>query len=509
MLCYRLNVYILDMKKPGLLERLLISYIVFVVLLVGLNMFLLYVSSRLENITSGIYLVDYRKKEAADKLMEDLISMEETTKQYMLLHQASYWPMIESKAGDISAAWKYLCSPGMPCDEEERKRLVMGRSSWEGFLSELNTHQNGFIDDTMVLDAIFFDNGRIIDELVSVARFSRSMAIKSLDQRIIGLKSLSDHIVAFTWWAFGIALSIGLIVPWIIYRSIIKDLNSIKRGIGHISDGDFAYEIPSENNDELGMLAGAFNQMASRLKELDDMKTEFVSIVSHELKTPLTSMKESANLLLEGIGGDLGERPRRLITIMDQGINRLLTMINELLEISRLEGGMVHLDLVPYDMRRIVSSFIPEIQPYADKAGVDVDVSCIDEPCMVRADLNKVVQVLTNLTHNAIKYSHRGQRVEIRIHRDDLCVFVEIEDHGMGIPKADIPLVFEKFYRSKISRGHSGTGLGLAIARRIMEAHGGGIHAESTINKGSIFSFSLPVLPGDDVSGVRGETRSS
>jgi signal transduction histidine kinase len=128
---------------------------------------------------------------------------------------------------------------------------------------------------------------------------------------------------------------------------------------------------------------------------------------------------------------------------------------------------------------------------------------------MVRADINKVVQVLTNLTHNAIKYSHSGQQVEIRIYRDALSVFVDIEDHGMGIPKDDIPLVFEKFYRSKISRRHSGTGLGLAIAKRIIEAHGGAIHAKSTINKGSIFSFSLPALSNDDVTGVRGQARSS
>ena len=483
------------MRKPGLFERLMIAYVVFVVVLIGLNMVLLYVSSRLGHITSDIYLVDYRKKEVSDKLIADLISFEETTKQYLLLQQDTYWRLIEEKAQGITRAWDYLSGPQTLYDEQEREIMGEGRFLWAAFLAKFHERVPDLPQDTVTLEKIFLDNETAIDELVGIARFANARAVESMDRKIVDLKGLSDDLVRFTWWALGMALSIGLIVPLVIYRSITRDLGRIKKGIQRISNGDFSFKLPIDSRDELGVLANSFNEMTARLQELDDMKSEFISIVSHELKTPLTSMKEAANLLLEGVGGTLADKQHRLVSIMNQGIMRLLRIIDELLEITRLEGGMVRLGMVQHDMNAIVAAFVQEIKPFADNQGVMIDVAYFEETCMVMADRNKIVQVLTNLTHNAIKYSQNGQGVEIRITRDSDCVTVEIEDHGTGIPEEDLPLIFDKFYQSKITRGHSGTGLGLAIAKRIVEAHGGDIRAYSQVEKGSVFVFALPALP--------------
>jgi signal transduction histidine kinase len=324
-----------------------------------------------------------------------------------------------------------------------------------------------------------------------------SEAIDRLRSNIAFLKELGDRIMSWTWWVLGISLGIGLIVPVLIYRSVIKDLNHIKSGIKHISDGDFSYRISLDTGDELGLLADSFNNMAQRLKQLDEMKSEFVSMVSHELKTPLTSMKEAASLLLEGLTGTLIERQRRLVEIMDQGIKRLLRTVSELLEMSRIESGRVELQKELHDMNAIVSSFISEFKPLTDTSGVNIVTSYMDADSWVMADKYKILQVLTNLAHNAIKYSPEGSSVEIRIRNTDSTVITEIEDHGKGIPEEDLTRIFEKFYQSKYTRGHGGIGLGLAISKGIIHAHGGQIYVQSSLGQGSIFSFSLPVAHND------------
>ncbi|MGC9323846.1 MAG: ATP-binding protein [Desulfomonilia bacterium] len=485
------------------MEKLILAYVVFFIVLFGLNMLLLYVSSRVSNLTSEIYLVDYRKKELSDALIENIISLEEAGKQYMLLQQDSYRTLIAQEMQDIEQAWIFLETDFMCNDEEECDKIREGRRLWEKFIVQFREQMNTIPTDPDELDRIFADNRKEIDAIVEYARLSNRNAVEKLDSKIVYLKELGDQIMSSTWWVLGIALSIGLIIPLLIYRSITRDISRIKTGIKRISSGDFSYKIPLDSTDELGKLAESFNIMALRLKELDDMKSEFISVVSHELKTPLTSMKEATSLLEEGVGGNLSDKQKRLIAIMEQGIRRLLHTVSELLEMSRLESGMVKLNLEAYPVNRIVSSFVSEIKPFADTSGVDLEVEYLSHDCPVHVDRNKILQVLTNLTHNAIKYSVRGSRVDIRLKRSDSYILVEIEDHGKGIPEEDISLVFEKFYQSKYTRGHSGIGLGLAISKGIVDAHGGQIYAKSSLEKGSVFSFTLPVAADNHPSRMR------
>jgi two-component system, NtrC family, sensor histidine kinase GlrK len=389
-------------------------------------------------------------------------------------------------------------------DEDEIRAVKAGMQVWGQYLERFHPYLAEPPTDPKTLDKIFRDNSKSMDAMVKSARLVNRGVLDSLDEKIVLLKSLGEQIKLFTWWALGIAATIGLIIPLLIYKSITNDLVSIRTGIRHIAQGDFSYRIPLYSKDELGMLAESFNIMSLRLKELDNMKSEFISIVSHELRTPLTSMKEAANLLKEGLTGELNERQKRLITIMQQGMDRLLQMISELLEISKLESGMVELQIAPYSINDVVSGFLSEIQPYAGKKGIELKVSYMPESVHVPLDRNKILRVLTNLTQNAIKYSGEGSKVELRLGRQDDDVLIEVEDHGLGIPVEDIPLIFEKFYQSKATRGHSGIGLGLAISRSIVDAHGGKIYAKSTIGKGSVFTFTLPVHPHVPAVGVRG-----
>jgi two-component system, NtrC family, sensor histidine kinase GlrK len=486
------------MRKPGLLQKLILAYVVFVMALSGVTALLFVVSSRVSTLSTRIYLVDYQKKEVTDKLIANLISMEETGKQFMLLQNESYSSIIQQQEKDISRAWDILASKGMYYDEPERNMVDNGKGLWLAFISRFHTQLNQLPDKPSELEKIFARNSEEIDSIVGIARYVNGEAIDKLRTNIAYLKDLGDQIMAWTWSVLVFALSIGIIVPLLIYRSITRDLSRIKRGIRHISEGDFSYRIALESRDDLGLLAEAFNNMALRLKELDDMKSEFISVVSHELKTPLTSMKEAASLLLEGVSGSLLEKQKRLVEIMDRGIKRLLHTVSELLEMSRIESGMVELRREVHEMNTIVSLFISEFEPLTDTSGVAIKVVYAKDDNRVMADKDKILQVLTNLTHNAIKYSPEGFSVEIRIRNSNGNIITEIEDHGKGIPEEDLPHIFEKFYQSKYTRGHGGIGLGLAISRGIIDAHGGKIYAQSSVGEGSVFSFDLPLALNHD-----------
>jgi two-component system sensor histidine kinase GlrK len=494
----------LSMRKPGLLQKLILAYVVFVMALSGVTALLFVVSSRVSTLSTRIYLIDYQKKEITDKLIANLISIEETGKQYMLLQNESYRSILQQQEKDISRAWDILASQGMSYDEPEQNMVGNGKGLWLAFISRFHAQLKQLPQNPADLEKMFTRNSEEIDSIVGIARYVNGEAIDKLRTNIAFLKDLGDQIMAWTWWVLGVALSIGLIVPLLIYRSITRDLSRIKGGIRHISEGDFSYRINLESRDDLGLLAEAFNNMALRLKELDDMKTEFISVVSHELKTPLTSMKEAASLLLEGVSGSLLEKQRRLVEIMDRGIKRLLHTVSELLEMSRIESGMVDLHREVHEMNAIVSSFISEFEPLTDTSGVAIQVVYANSDNRVMVDKDKILQVLTNLAHNAIKYSPEGSIVEIRIRNSDGYIITEIEDHGKGIPEEDLPRIFEKFYQSKYTRGHGGIGLGLAISRGIIDAHGGKMYAQSSAGEGSVFSFSLPLAhKHDHPSGMR------
>ncbi len=491
------------MKNRGLLEKLIVAYAVFVIVILGLAVFLVYVSSRLGNVTADIYYLDQHKREITENLINELISLEETSKQYLLLQKESYKSLIGQREENITRAWEYLCLEGVCANDEEMRAVRKGIQIWGGYLERFH-YQLGSVTDAAQLDDLFRENSKDMDTLIKLARSVNSASLKALDRKIVFLKGLGEQIRVFTWWAVSIAATIGLIIPLLIYKSITDDLVTIRTGIKHIAQGDFSYKIPLYSNDELGLVAESFNSMSRRLKELDNMKSEFISIVSHELKTPLTSMREAANLLVEEVSGELNEKQKRLIVIMEQGIERLIQMTSELLEMSKLESGMVNLQKEFHGINGVVAGFLAEIQHYAENNGVSVKAGYLPEECRVYMDKNKILRVLTNLTHNAIKYSEKGTDVELRLDMSNGHIIVEIEDHGKGIPEEDIPLIFEKFYQSKATRGHSGIGLGLAISKSIVEAHGGKIYAKSSVGKGSIFSFTLPVHPRIRSGGMPG-----
>lgn len=292
-----------------------------------------------------------------------------------------------------------------------------------------------------------------------------------------------------------------------------------------VAGGDLEGAEAPESPDEMGRLAAGFNDMVRnlrhhtriqqatlfeleeshralaeanrQLKEMDRLKSEFLNTVSHELRTPLTSIKAFSEILLD-TGADDPDSLHEFLGIINQESDRLTRLINNLLDLSRIEAGRMQWDMMPVDLREIGESCAATARALADKGGVTLAVE-IAEPLVVVGDRDKLIQVLTNLLSNAIKFTKAGGCVTLSGRRVGAHVEVVVRDSGIGIPKEHHERIFEKFAQVDTSstREIKGSGLGLPIVRSILEAHGGRVWVESEPGSGSAFFVTMP-LPDTD-----------
>jgi two-component system phosphate regulon sensor histidine kinase PhoR len=233
-------------------------------------------------------------------------------------------------------------------------------------------------------------------------------------------------------------------------------------------------------------------QDVTRQRQIETMRRDFISNVSHELRTPLAALKALTETLQ---GGALEDPPaaHRFLEQMETEVDSLSLMVNELLELSRIESGRVPLNLASTRPIDIVNPAYERLRLQAERAGISLTIECPDDLPPVLADVVRVQQVVVNLLHNAIKFTSSGGQVAVRAEQKDRAIRFTVGDTGIGIAAEDLPRIFERFYKVDRSRATSGTGLGLAIARHLVEAHGGRIWVESEVGKGSSFQFTIPI----------------
>ena len=243
----------------------------------------------------------------------------------------------------------------------------------------------------------------------------------------------------------------------------------------------------------------------SERRRIEQMKDEFVSTVSHELRTPLTSIAGSLGLLAGGAAGPLPEKAGRLIQIAQANSQRLVRLINDILDIEKIESGKLRLDMTSLDLREIAGRAIEGVQGYADELGVVLTLS-EGEPAPIRGDPDRLIQVVTNLLSNASKFSPRGGEFRVTVDPEKRLARLSVTDQGPGIPDAFRSRIFSKFAQADGSdtRAKGGTGLGLAIAREITERHGGRLWFESAEGEGATFYLDLP-LASENANTAEGE----
>lgn len=243
------------------------------------------------------------------------------------------------------------------------------------------------------------------------------------------------------------------------------------------------------------------------LRKIDAMKSEFVSVASHELRTPLAAIKNAVQLMLSGKTGEVNENQEKFLSMANRNINRLTNILNDLLNLSRIESGKVELKFKSVALKGLIESTASSLRPQADGKSIQIEVEVPEELPSAYGDPEKIEQILTNLIGNAIKFTPEGGKIIITAkylpkekeggYGDK--VAVSVKDTGIGIPSEHLDSIFEKFHQveSSLHRSVTGTGLGLAITKGLVEAHQGEIWVESEVEKGSTFTFTLPISEGE------------
>ncbi len=243
------------------------------------------------------------------------------------------------------------------------------------------------------------------------------------------------------------------------------------------------------------------------LKKIDAMKSEFVSVASHELRTPLAAIKNSIQLILSGKTGAINENQTKFLSMAERNINRLTNILNDLLNLSKIESGKIELKFEDVALKNLIESTVSSLRPQADGKSIAIEVEVPEDLPAAFADKDKIEQVLVNLIGNAIKFTPERGKIfviakafsEEREGKDVNKIAVSVKDTGIGIPGEQLNSIFEKFHQveGSLHRSTGGTGLGLAITKGLVEAHQGKIWVESEVGKGSIFTFTLPVSEGE------------
>lgn len=291
---------------------------------------------------------------------------------------------------------------------------------------------------------------------------------------------------------FGLAVLLALALTRAFARRIVSPVRALAEAAERLARGDLAARARVERDDELGQLARTFDRMAEALERLDEMKGDFVAHVSHELRTPLTSIQLSVANLQEGLLGPVEGRQQAVLERVRTDLERLIRMVNELLEMARLDAGKVALERTAADLGAVARQAVEVARPLA--ATKKVALTVVEGAAPLTGDPLKLHQVILNLVDNAIKFAPPGGAVTVETAAVDGWVECRVSDDGPGIDPGRLERVFEKFSRPEAGGGARapGVGLGLSIARKLVELHGGSVRAENRPGGGARFLVRVP-----------------
>jgi signal transduction histidine kinase len=288
------------------------------------------------------------------------------------------------------------------------------------------------------------------------------------------------------------AVAIAIILTFLLSRRILSPVKALTTATRQFGKGDFSQRVTYEGKGELGELANSFNSMADNLENTQRLRRNMVADVAHELRTPLSNLKG----YLEAISDGVVQPDEATIHSLNEEAVSLSHLVEDLQELSLSDAGELKMTAQPEDISRLIKETVTAIQPKAAAKNLTITADLPATISPVNIDSHRIKQVLYNLLDNAIAHTPKDGKITVTACEQEGMVFVSVADTGEGIPAEDLPMIFERFYRVDKSRARAtgGSGLGLTIAKRLVEAHGGTIKAESQAGNGSTFTFTLPII---------------
>lgn len=356
---------------------------------------------------------------------------------------------------------------------EEMESVAMNKPYPKQYTEEMETIVEGILEDLKLLE---------------------NSSMKDIHNRMDMLKTTANATQSLALIMFAIAMVLVIGTSFMSTRSITNPLEVLVDKTKEISEGVFESGLDITSPPEISELARAVNTMCDKLKKVDTVKSEFFSTMSHELRTPLASIKQGISLLRTDDGTQITEKQKKLLSILSEETNRLIEMVNSILDLSKMEAGMMSYYFCDEYLGPLIRRVITEMAPLIEGKKIVVEANIAKDLPLLKLDRERMLQVMRNLIGNAVKFTPEGGQINISVHRSARGIEVSTSDTGPGIPKENLSVIFDKFHQLPVrsTEWSRGTGLGLAFVKHIIAAHGGKVWAESELGRGSVFTFLLP-----------------
>ena len=300
-----------------------------------------------------------------------------------------------------------------------------------------------------------------------------------------------QRVIWMILFTFFIAIVFAGIILWFMSKRITAPLREMSEIARHYAKGDFSKSVQYQLNDEIGQLAKSFTYMADELNNLETVRKQYISNVSHELRSPLTSIKGFIIALMDGTIPH--NRQGHYYGLMRDETERMIKLVNDTLNMNQLEEGHHKILRTDYNLTDQIKTIIHKLEPHCTEKQLQIRLHA-DQDYNVNADKERMEQVIVNLVHNAIQFSNMHSYIDIMITREEQHINVMIQDYGIGIDEQQLDLIWRRFYKVDEARSNkSGAGLGLAIVKSILDLHETEVNVHTKLGEGTIFSFKLPV----------------
>lgn len=438
---------------------------------------------------------------SAVSLREAVATAKRVDMRSLVFSDQEYTDVSNAAAARITQEFDRLA--GFLTAEEERTLLRNAASGFDEYYAKVTeTRELRKRGDIKRAEIVLRDEAQPVvdrvvenlDRLVQITRDALDQTQTEAKDALGRARYEIEELRTRTWKAVTTAMILGVMAAlagtaFIAFR-MTRTLGRLSDATRAVAEGAFHEPLSIDTKDEIGALARSFNSMAARLRETDEMKEKFYATVSHELRSPLNAMSEAARLIEAKTAGPLTDKQKRLLAIFQKGTERLLRLVNDVLDLSRVNTGTLPVERRWFVLDAAVRHAIDELRPQAEQRGITLRMETDSSSERMLGDEDRIVQVVVNLVGNSLRFTPPGGSVTVRISHTDDEIQIQVEDTGIGIPATFLPVVFDRFRQAHSGKG--GTGLGLAIVKSLVEAHDGQVTVESEEGKGARFTVTLP-----------------
>lgn len=473
--------------------RVISAQSVLIALLLGVSVYAFTQLTHLATLSSATLRIDTDNIETTKRLLKIFIAQMRNAQKYIHLSDKVFFEHFTQGYSDFGTTLRQLA---VFVDTEPEQMLLEqikdGHVEYANYVLAADPQKNPWSEDKAeVLSASVLSG---LNDLIRLREEFRS-------NKITAVRDQAAEATRHLLWLTGGGIVVAFILAYRHGRAISRPLQELQQAFLRVGKGVFHDNLHVRAPKEVSALTHAFNSMARQLAEIDQMKTDFLAHVSHDLRTPLTGIHEGTALLLEEVPGPLTPAQQEILEVVRVHSQRLARSVMSILDLTKIEAGMMEYRPILSNVRLLLEQSLYTVQLLAQKKRLHLDLTTAVDLPLVKGDEIRLQQVFENLLSNAVKFTPeegtiavsatvqpghppRGKLVEIRV-----------ADTGVGIPADEVERIFERFYQSEFHKdlGQRGTGLGLAIARRVVEAHGGTMWVESQVGVGSTFVVTLPV----------------